>query len=115
VIALPHDCAAHEVPFLAVPDHLGAADPAKGSQSGNEVDRLEDVRLALGVVAQQQVKSRRETDIQPRVIAEIPEAQMGQMHRPRMSRKAGTREKFFPERFLIRIRCATRGILRGDG
>jgi hypothetical protein len=41
---------------------------------------FENVGLALGVVAQQQVEARRKVGVQPRVIAEVPESQMGQMH-----------------------------------
>ena len=63
-----------------MPDHLGAADAAERAQRGHEINRFEDVCLALRVVADQQVEARRKVGVQPRVIAEVPESQMGQMH-----------------------------------
>ncbi len=41
---------------------------------------LKDVRLALRVVAEQEMEARRKVGVQPRIIAEVPESQMGQMH-----------------------------------
>ena len=78
--ALADDFAADEVAFGAVPDHLGAADAAKGAEGGQEVDGFEDVGLTLGVVAEEDVESGREINVQPRVIAEVTETQMSQMH-----------------------------------
>ena len=63
--------AADEVALLPVPDHLRAADAAKGPQRGQQIDRLEHVGFALGVVAEQQVEPRRKIRVQPRVIAEV--------------------------------------------
>ena len=63
-----------------MPDHLRAADAAERAQRGHEINRFEDVRLALRVVAEQQMEARRKIRVQPRVIAEVPESQMGQMH-----------------------------------
>ena len=80
MLALADHLAADEVALLPVPDHLRAAHAAKGAQGGDEVDGFEDIGLALGVVAQQQVEAGRKIRIQPRVIAEVPKAQMGQMH-----------------------------------
>ena len=71
---------ADEITLLPVPDHLRAADAAKRAQRGHEINRFEDVRLALRVIAKQQVEARRKIRVQPRVIAEVPESQMGQMH-----------------------------------
>ena len=48
----PHDGAADEIALLPVPDHLRAADAAEGAQRGHEINRFQNVRLALGVVAQ---------------------------------------------------------------
>jgi hypothetical protein len=77
-----------------VPDHLRAADAAERPQRGHEINRFKDVRLALRVVAEQQVEARRKVGVQPRVIAEVPESQMGQMHAGKMNWK-GNRREFF--------------------
>ncbi len=80
MFALPHDVAADKIAFCAVPDHLRAAHAAKRTQRGHEINRFEDVRLALRIVAEQQVEAGRKIHVQPRVIAEVSESQMGQMH-----------------------------------
>jgi hypothetical protein len=77
-----------------VPDHLRAADTAERPQRGHEINRFEDVCLALRVVAEQQMEARRKVGIQPRVIAEVAKSQMGQMHTGKMNRK-GNRGEFF--------------------
>jgi hypothetical protein len=87
MIALPHHIAAHEIAFRAVPDHLRAADTAKGAQRGHEINRFEDVRLALGIVAEQQVEAGREIRVKPRIIAEIAESQVSEMHGDKMNWK----------------------------
>jgi hypothetical protein len=79
-IVPPTTVAADEIALLPVPDHLRAADAAERAQRGHEINRFEDVRLALRVVAEQQMEARRKVGVQPRVIAEVPESQMGQMH-----------------------------------
>jgi hypothetical protein len=71
---------ADEVAFPAVPDHLGAGDTAKGTEGGEQVNGFEDVGLALRVVPQEQVEAGRKIGVQPRVIAEVAEPQMNQMH-----------------------------------
>ena len=86
--------AADKISLLSVPDHLRAADTAERAQRGHEIHRFEDVRLALRVVAEQQVEARRKVGVQPRVIAEVPESQMGQMHTGKMNRKRNRREFF---------------------
>ncbi len=63
-----------------MPDHLRAADAAERPQRGHEINRFENVRFALGVVTEQEMEARRKVGVQPRVIAEVPESQMGQMH-----------------------------------
>ena len=80
VPALADDAGADEVTRLSVPDHLCATDAAKRAQRREEIDCLENVGLALRVEAEQQVKTGREIDVQPRVIAEITKSQMAQMH-----------------------------------
>jgi hypothetical protein len=63
-----------------VTNHLRAADAAKGTERGHEVDGFEDVGFALSVVAEQQVEAGRKIDVEPRVIAEVAKSEMGQMH-----------------------------------
>ena len=71
---------ADEIAFRAVPNHLCATDAAKGSQRGHEINRFENVGLALRVVAEQQMEAGRKIHVHPRVIAEVSESQMSQMH-----------------------------------
>src|ERR1700679_1980411 len=97
--------AADKITFRAVPDHLRAADAAKRPQRGHEVNRLKDVRLALRVVAEQQMESRQKIRVQPRVIAEVSESQMGQMHAKKMERGRLVREFFQPEKNLV-VACS---------
>ena len=78
---------ADEITFLPVPDQLRAADAAERAQRGHEINRFENVRFALRVVAEQEMEARRKVGVQPRVIAEVPESQMGQMH----AKKIGAR------------------------
>ena len=78
------DFAAHKIAFVPVPDHLRAAHAAKGTERGHEIDRFEDVGLALRVVAQKQMEAGREVRVQPRVIPEVAQAQVSQMHAARM-------------------------------
>ena len=61
-------------------DYLRAAHAAKRAQGGHEIDGFENVGLALGVVAEEDVESGRKINVQPRVIAEVAETQMGPMH-----------------------------------
>ena len=61
-------------------DHLRAADAAERAQRGHQINRFEDVGLALRVVAQKQMEAGRKIRVQPRVIAEVAKSQMGQMH-----------------------------------
>ena len=68
---LGHDAGAEEIALLPVPDHLRAANAAKRPQGGQQVNRLQEVRLALRVIAQQQMETGRESHIQPRAVAEI--------------------------------------------
>jgi hypothetical protein len=72
--------AAHEKPGAPVPNHLAAGDAAKRSQRRQKVDRFENIRFALRVISQQQMKTGRELHIQSRVISKIPEPQMAEMH-----------------------------------
>jgi len=82
--------AADKVTGAPVANHLGAADAAKGAQRGHEINGLENVGLALSVVSQEQMKAGRKIEIQPRVIAEVTEAQMSQgMSRRRLLAGAG--------------------------
>ena len=67
-------------PSTAPGDELGVAAGPFGASGGEEEDGFEDVGLALGVVAEQDMEARREIDVEPAVVAEVAEAQMGQMH-----------------------------------
>ncbi len=71
---------ADKVAFLPVADHLRAAHAAEGAQSGQQINGLQEVGLALGVVPQQQVEAGWKIRVQPRVIAEVAKPQMKQMH-----------------------------------
>ena len=82
VFRLRRNGGADEVTLLAVADHLRAADAAKGAEGGEQINGFENVGLALGVVAQQQVKAGRKIGVQPREIAEVAKPQMNQMHSP---------------------------------
>ena len=100
VFALPHHVAADEIAFRAVPDHLRAADAAKRTQRGHEINRFEDVRLALRVVAEQHVEAGRKIRVQPRVIAEVTESQMGQMHAANFSHRWARMKHGFVSGFI---------------
>ncbi len=110
MLALADDRAAGEVALLPVPDHLRATDATERPQRGHEINRFEDVRLALRVVAEQQVEARRKIHVQPRVIAEVSQSQMGQMHGAMMRCSAECGEifrggwRFFPIVFYRRRR-----------
>jgi len=84
MLALADHPPADEVALLAVPDHLRPAHAAKRPQRGHEVNGFENVGLALGVVAEQELEAGRKVGVQPRVIAEVPESQMSQMHSGKM-------------------------------
>jgi hypothetical protein len=60
--------------------HLRTAHPAKRAQRGHKINRFEDVCLALCVTPQQQMESGEKILVQPRVVAEVTESQMSQMH-----------------------------------
>ena len=51
-----------------------------GPQGREQIDGFEHVGLALGVVADEDVQARREIHVLSRVIAEIAETQVGDMH-----------------------------------
>ena len=79
-LALGHDVCADEVALLAVLNHLRAAHAAKRTERGEKVEGFEDVRLALRVVADEDVEARRERHVHPRIIAEVPETQLADVH-----------------------------------
>ncbi len=92
VFPLPNHLSAHEVPLLGVANHLRAANSAKRSKRRHKVDGFQNVRLALGIVAQQQMKSGRKSHIQPAVIAEVSKSQLSQMHGWKMKVTANARQ-----------------------
>ena len=97
VLALADDLGADEIAFLSVSHHLRAAYAAKRAERREQINRFENVRLALSVMAEQQVKTEREMGIQPRVIAEIAKSQMGQMHSEELTVSPPTVSHFFPK------------------
>jgi len=99
---LPYDSATGEITLLAVANHLRAPDSAKGAQRGHEVNRLENIGLALGVVSQQEMKTGGKVHVQPRVITEIAQAYSSQMHWQNMQGGSVLREFFC---FLIARAC----------
>ena len=95
VFALADHLGADEITLLSVSHHLRAAHAAKRPERREQINRFQNVGLALCVLAEQQVKTGREILIQPRVIAEIAKSQMGQMHSEELSRSALDRQSFF--------------------
>jgi hypothetical protein len=80
MLRLRNDASTDKISFLAMPDHLRAADAAERPQRCQQVNRFENVSFALGVVAEEQVEPRRKIRIHPRVIAEVAKPEMSQMH-----------------------------------
>jgi hypothetical protein len=104
---------------------MRAADATKRAERGQEIDRLQNVRLALGVVTEKQVEARRKIDIQPRVIAEVTKSQVGQMHAARLAegtlaaeensrRASATRGLAHVQVRLVRLACRARSGGRGS-
>jgi len=92
--ALADDFSADKIAALFVADHLRAADAAERAQRGHEINGFKDVRLALRVVAEQEMEAGREVRIQPRIIAEVTKSQMSQMHTNKMKRNGENGESF---------------------
>jgi len=61
---------------------LRAADATERPQRREQLNGFENVGLSLRVAAKEHVKAGREIRVEPRVIAEITKAQVGQMHTP---------------------------------
>ena len=78
------DGGADEVSLLAVANHLGAADAAKGAESGDEIDGFQDVGLDMSIVAEEEMESGCEIGVQTPVIAEVAQPEMSQMHDKRI-------------------------------
>jgi len=89
VLALTDYFAPDEISLLAVADHLGSANSPERAQGGDQVNRLENIRFALRIVSQQQVKPGSKICIQPRVIAEVTNSQVSQVHRHSLPQPAG--------------------------
>ena len=64
------------------------------AQPRHQVNGLQDIGFALGIIPEKQVKARAKVRIQPRVIAEVSKAQVGQMHGISMS-GGGLRSEIF--------------------
>lgn len=88
---LSDDAAADEVAGFVMSDHLGAADAAEGTEGGEEIDRLQNVGLALRIVSEQHVEARLEVDVEPAVVAKVAESQMFQVHGWSMPGRASRR------------------------
>lgn len=80
VADLGFEVGADEVTWGAVADHLGTADAAEGAEGGEEVEGFEDIGFALGVITDQEVEAGGEGEVQARVIAEVTESELGDMH-----------------------------------
>ncbi len=79
---------------------------AERPQRGHEINRFEDVRLALRVVAQKQMEAGHEIRVQPGVITKVPQPQMSQMHAENIG--AGTtRPRVFSKQLLERLHLKT--------
>ena len=78
-------------------DHLGAAHASKGSQCRNQINRFEDVGLALRIVTEQHMESGRKAGVQPLVIAEVTESELRQMHRGKDAKRTGDSRDFFSD------------------
>jgi hypothetical protein len=94
VFPLTDDFAANEVTLLPVANHLRTANSPKRTQSGHQINGFENIRFSLSIIAKQQVESGRKIHVQPRIIAEVTETQMGQMHSAKMNCAPGVREIF---------------------
>jgi hypothetical protein len=77
---LGFEVGAHEVTGGTAADHLGTADAAEGAEGGEEVEGFEDIGFALGIVTDQQVKAWGEGEVQARIIPEVTESEVGDMH-----------------------------------
>src|SRR5690606_31251910 len=75
-----HKVPTREISSGPVPDHLGTADAAEGTQRGQQVNRLEDVRLALRVLPDQELETGFEIDVQSRVVPKIAQAKVRKVH-----------------------------------
>ena len=77
---LADDLRADEGAFLPMLNHLRAAHASEGAKCSQEINGFENVGLALGIAAHEDMEAGREIHIEPRVIAEIAKAQMGDVH-----------------------------------
>ena len=70
-----------KIALLTVPGQLAAAGAAEGSQRGEEIEGFEEVGLALGVLSEQEMESRRKAGIQTRIVTEVAESESPNVHR----------------------------------
>ena len=94
-------------------DHLRAADAAERAQRGHEINRFEDIRLALRVVAEQQMEAGREIRVQPGVIAEVPQPQMSQMHADKIGARTACPRVFNDQNDKQKVRTFRRDVRLG--
>ena len=62
-------------------DELAVAAGAEGADRGEEVDGLQEIRLALGVIADEEQGPRRQVQLQLAIVAKVSEAQVTDIHR----------------------------------
>ena len=79
-----------------MPHHLRAPHPAEGTQGCQQIDGFQNIGFALGILPQQHLKSWRKIGFQPRIIAEVTQSKVGQMHREKMKWIPIHREFFLP-------------------
>jgi hypothetical protein len=77
---VPGDARAQLGPLRAVPDDLGEAVGAKRPQRGQHVHRLEEVRLALAVVAREDVEPRPRRQLERRQVAHAAKRERRDQH-----------------------------------
>ena len=91
--ALAQNFVGDKIALLAVLNHLATTDTSERTERRHKINRLEDVRFSLCIVAQQQMKSRREVDVESRVISKVAKFEMCQMQRLKIKKPAATGEQ----------------------
>jgi hypothetical protein len=63
-----------------MPNHLSAHYAAKRPQCRQQINRLKNICFSLRIIAKEKVKAWGELNIQTRVISEIAESELSEMH-----------------------------------
>jgi hypothetical protein len=106
MLSLAHDISGHKVSRLTVPNHLRTTNAAEGPQGRHQIDRLERVRLSLGIISQQKLKAWWNIHVQPRIIAEIAKPKMSYMHNTQHETRACP-----PRAFSSRHTASVQGVM----